>query len=339
MPFLQGTATDYLDLLDQFVTFVTDTAAQQPAGTPGPGMGPTEAWTVRANTTSGFTVDGNVYLEAPGISGTEEIFMNIGTLSDVGNQYFLWRLQGATEYNSVIQAAGDDIDAQPGAINIFESSTLRNPRFLLDDDSFDFTIVANGRRAFIKATIGTSIETMFIGYLVPYANPTEYPVPLFIGGSHNTDAATTTTSIDHIWPFYDLTASTADGSSAYLRGTDGVWYRLRKTAGVMEDKGEETEETLLMHPPSFQDDTGDVIYTNETPTPEHIKWPLTAVINQGGGPGTPQFQPMGILDGVFWTPGFNLNTDDLLQDGGIDFEVFENITRKGYRDFCCVKLV
>lgn len=338
MPFIQGTATDYLDLLDQFVTFVTDSSAQQTPGTPGPGMGPTEVWAVNANTTSGFTVDGVVYLEAPGVSGTENIFVNIKTISDVGNQFFLWRLQGATSFDSVIQLSGDDPNAQPGAINIFEDSVLKQPRFLLDDDSFNFTIVANGRRAVIKCNIGTNIETMYVGFLTPFANPTEYPVPIFIGGTHSADAATTVTGGDHFWMLYDNTTATGDGSSSYLRGPDGVWYRLRDIGNsVFTGKPTATEETMLMHPPSFNIDGGDVIYTNRVP-PEHIKWPCMPCINEGGAPSNPQVNAMGVLDGVFWTPGFNISTDDLLQESGIDFLVFENIFRKGWRDFACVQL-
>ena len=52
-----GSGIEYLELLDALVTFLTT------------GLGAGNNWTVEDNTTRAFTVDGDVYLSAPGITG------------------------------------------------------------------------------------------------------------------------------------------------------------------------------------------------------------------------------------------------------------------------------
>ncbi len=317
MAFQQGNATDYLDLLDQFTTFVT-------------GLGGGQAWTVLKNTTTGFTVDGEVYYRAPGLSGLDEIYMNVQTFSDGPSAHYLWRMQGAVGFDTLL-----DFNDQPGSIPVVAGV----PRMLLSNGAMAYTFVANGQRAVIVVNVSTVIESCYIGWITPYGPPSDFPQPLFIGAMHNEDEQPSDTNDKHTWWLMDRRGGVGIESTAHMRTPNGQWARARELSqAALQD----TELRFFTNPHAYIDaftqGGSNMLDVTVTENNEYIRTPVMVIANINAGVGDAQEQPLGQFDDVFHVIGTGLSQDDEVQCGGVDHLVFQNAFRTDINSFACVGL-
>lgn len=317
-----GTATDYLDLLDQVVTFLT--------GLAGP-----ETWVVNKNTTSGFTTDGEVYLQGPGLTGADEVFVNIATSHNTGSGYYLWQINGAIAFDTGLSMAN-----QVGAV----SASIARPILPLANSNMAFQLVANGRRFVLTVTISGSVESCYCGFFESYATPSEYPFPLFIGATHtSTTALPSDITTAHAWWARNAITNTGQISNAAVRGPGGSWFRL-KDWGNQGTTLNTNEATLYVLP------TGTVSTTHLICKNEVNNYPIHDVqvylhdIDYVDGSSLSSYQlgnkyAIGRLDGVYWTTGFGLTAGDTITYSGDDYLAFQNCFRSGVADFQLLKLV
>ena len=114
---------------------------------------------------------------APGLSGTEEIYVGIRTYQDVANDYYNLCVAGFTGYVS-----GNTFDTQPG---------VRLSGVPAHNQRIDYWMTINGQRLAIAMKVGTPVyESLYIGKFLPYATPSQYPYPLIVGGMLTGAAAT-----------------------------------------------------------------------------------------------------------------------------------------------------
>ena len=207
-----GTATDYDDLLTDLINFLTADADLVAAN---------EAWVIEAQATpatySMVGVTGtqtytgtfrDYYLRGPGLSQTDNIYINIRQYQNSVAGLYNWAISGATGYDS-----GSAWESQP-------NNSLVSGHFSyisLPNSSVDYTFVANGRRFIIYVSFEGDTYVSYCGYLLPYGIPSEYPYPLFISG--NTLNISTTYATSTVQNFY---ANTNNSRSA-LRQPNGVW--------------------------------------------------------------------------------------------------------------------
>jgi hypothetical protein len=92
-----GTATGYKDLLAKLRTFLTGLAVNP--------------WTSLRYTVGGGTNPDELILRAPGLAGTDQIYVGITTFENATADYFNWRLAGFTGYNAALA-----FGAQPGVM-------------------------------------------------------------------------------------------------------------------------------------------------------------------------------------------------------------------------------
>lgn len=171
MAYATGTATDYLDLFERFRTFITSNAALVAAG---------QQWTqMRYSTSEAGTGRRVLMLRGPGNAGTDQIYVNLQTDFNTPNDWYNWKIWGATGYN-----AATAYNDQPGQTSA-AGRTGYWARFWYSTtpgaSAIPYWFIADGRCFKIIAKVSNTYQQLFGGFFLPYATPNEYPYPLMIG--------------------------------------------------------------------------------------------------------------------------------------------------------------
>lgn len=215
MAYQIGTATNYRDLLDKLRLFLTTDATLT-------GLG--QNWTqMRWNTTS---TTQELILKAPGLAGTDEIYVGISSDENVGDDWYNWHLNGYTAYDSL-----GGFLTQLGSIG---NSLPNIPCLNLWNSTIPYWFVADGRRCNIVVRINTRYYSAYLGLLTPYATPAQNPYPLAVMGNNPAYYATRWSSVDSGRIIYRMVNATtwssgADGApytSSIILPADGDVYTL-----------------------------------------------------------------------------------------------------------------
>jgi len=184
-------ATDYQDLLAKLVIFAT-----------------ANGWALTESTSD------KVVLTGEGLSGGDAIHVAFQKYSDVGTDAFGWYLNGYTGYQS-----GLSFIQQPGAI------PASYPALPLWNSAIPYWFIVSARRIIVVAKISTTYQVAYMGYMLPYGTPGQYPYPLVIGGSANdTRPRWSATGNNATAPFIPYTNTP---SVLYVRLLSGQWYQPR----------------------------------------------------------------------------------------------------------------
>jgi len=300
-----GTALNYRDLLLKLRTFLTTTML--PAS---------ERWTELRYTSA---TEDELILKAPGLAGTEQIFIGIQTASVATNGTYNWLLNGFVGYN-----AANAFAAQPGAISGL------SPALALWNGAIPYWFVASGRRVVVVAKVSTVYEAAYLGLIKPYATPGQYPYPLLIGGSMTGAAgySYTLASVNHRH-FIDPgeVGNAAINTACMLRGPGGAWLAFQNYAG---------SDTLY----SLTRQTWPYHYTNLHLTREALdgSYVLTPALL------TEYVTDMdrelyGELDGCYQVSGFGNAAENLITVNGVSHLVVQNVNRTTVRDYWALALV
>ena len=152
----------------------------------------TQNWTLNRNVASststidfiaiqaGFSgtqvLEREIQLQGPGNAGADEIYIGFLEVRDTDTTSFSWHVAGFTGFGTLLDWAD-----QPGF-----SYTPPNeiPSFIsLANASIECWIHVTPRSIKGVMRIGTTYNNFIAGFLNPYATPTEFPYPLYIGGS------------------------------------------------------------------------------------------------------------------------------------------------------------
>lgn len=159
MAYETGVATHYRDLLARFRAFVTGHASLVAAG---------QAWQERRWVEQATTQE--LILQAPGLSGGDEIYCGLYSQETATSDLYQWKVLGYTGYLSGANFAG-----QPGASSDHYLSLWNSP--------MNYWLVANGRRAILAVKVSSRYMLMHLGFLMPYATPSQFPYPFFVSGT------------------------------------------------------------------------------------------------------------------------------------------------------------
>lgn len=313
MAWTTGVASNYQDLLSDLVGFLTTDLGD-------------DNWTLLHNSTEDFTAgSGFVALEAPGAVGLDAIHIQIALVTDIPNARYNWALQGSTDFN-----AGLAFGNQPGSIPSAQSEKV----LLLSNSSMTYWFAADGQRVVVVATVGSVVQSAYLGYCEVYGPPSDYPYPLFVGGCHwdRTAASSSTAAAHTFWGLSLGATATPSVASASLRLPSG-WipangYGTSQLAG--------STPWFCVGPGAMQR-TDLVLATTEAG--DHVMWDAELVVHalpMAGQVGDKM--PVGRLVGVKWLAGYGLSTGDIVQWDGDDYLVFGNTFRTGILDFLAVRL-
>lgn len=328
-----GTATDYLDLLSKLRTFLTTDSTLVSLG---------QNWTeLKTNATPYARVEVNAatnmiefetYLKAPGLSGTEEIFINIGAYTNASSGLFNWRIRGAVGF-----LTGNTWFLQPGA--------SPDAFLYLWNAAIPYWFIANGQRVIVVAQVSAEYESGYFGKFLPNATPGQYPYPLFIGGTAG-DASPLGGSQGN-----DLNACSQvhsdvsnthaaffDPACAFICDLAGDWQVWNHWNGNTDVHASTTTNQI-----SPYGDDG-VSGQQQTTTPGGMKW-LTVNLD-GSYPllptrleqVVPQHNLLGTLDGVFATTGDGNSAASTLTVGGDTYICFQDTFRSARQNFVALLL-
>lgn len=290
-----GTAANYLDLLDKFVTFVTT------------GLANGQNWTKLADTVENGN-DRNVYFQAPGLSGADQIFMRMNAFHNTGSDYYNIGIYGATSYTAGLGFANQP-DSSPDSF------------LLLWNQAIPYWFIANGRCAKIIAKVSTVYESAYMGFIIPYATPAEYPYPLMIGGSHSI-ASRRYSVVEALHRAFFCPSSAGDGpsvqpgasSGSYLRMPGGQWVPL----GVVNNSYDTSVNSngMQVWPYGHFECVGPIYQSSD-----YALMPLVLNTNYA----TPAV--MGEIDGVYFVSGFANASENTVVVDGVTNLVVQNIFR------------
>lgn len=282
------TATDYLDLLARIETF---------AGNQG--------WTVHRSTYDAAAgTDGELILEGPGLSGNEAIVVGLRSYSDSGNDRWNFALRGFTSYD------GSAWDSLPGA-----SPEVYVP---LWSSSIPYWLMVNGQRILLMAKVSTYYMHAYLGFVSTYSTASEYPYPLFIGGTSNSESENYTSISVHqaYWNYPD-----ADSHGQWWR-PDNQWWGINSDY----DDGPRLFPWYEVHA---------VVSGVREGIGTHVLLP--AILMDASSNQTVR-GVVGELDGLFWVSGFGAGVEDTVTVGTQDYVVGQDVQRAEDNDHCALEL-
>lgn len=322
-----GTATDDQDLFAKLVTFLTTDADLVSAG---------EEWAEVWDHSSGD--EGGIVLEGPGLSGTDEIYVGMRLVRDVPADTYDIELLGMTGYNAGATDLEDHVNVQPEVAKIFA-----------DSGSMTYWFFASGRHFVVVLKVSTVFEAGYAGWFLPFGTPSEYPYPMFVGGSagyYTGDSASSPESWrdsvegHSLFPWPSIDTTTLNGkfrSSAFMLDPSGNWLTMSnfgqtaqgvvgpvRTRGNRSDSIGDTND--LFHP------TGAFLQMTNCYGGDKMIFPMTLYETSSGS------QTYGVLDGCFKCQGVGVGAEDEITVSGTDHLVVQNAYRTGFADFFCVEL-
>lgn len=302
-----GTATSYLDLLNKLRTFLTTDATLT-------GLG--QNWTELKNSSStytgqpgsGDTVDFESYLRAPGLSGTETIYINIRAFHSVAGDYYNWEMRGAQGFNT-----GNAFIAQPG---------ISPATFLyMWNQPMTYWFIANGQRVIVIAKVSSVYQIAYLGKFLPYGTPSQYPYPVAIGGcgASNGDLRFSDTSFSHLAFF--------DPNGLQICAPDNSWVTFQNwsTGGSANPSPFNTTWPYIYY------STNRIQWMSANLDGTYSVFPVQ--IHQNSPTNI-----YGEFDGVGFVTGTANSSESTITDGTNTWMVVQNVYRTSADSYCAVKM-
>lgn len=229
-------------------------------------------------------------LKGFGLSGEEEIFVGFRTYQDANADYYNLLAGGFTGY-----VAGNSFDTQPGGR--LSGVPAHNQRI-------DYWLTLNGQRIAMALKVGTPVyESCYVGKMLPYGRPSQYPYPVVCGGMLSGAAATRFSDTSHSIPYKGNRAGlglrTNDG---WLQPFAWPWQNYDL---IVANQLRDTGGTYHLLPIELNDNTANL-------------W--------------------GALDGIFYISGFNNVVENTLTIDGVTYVVIQDVSRNGHADYYAMRL-
>ena len=314
-----GTAFDYHDLLDQLRIFAVANGWTQLEHTPATardgGIPDPIDDDVRLASIQTLTLRG------PGTGAGREVFLTFETIADTVFQHYSIRPYGHTAWTS-----GLPVLSQPGAGG--------GPFLGLVGGSMAYWFYINDRRIIVVARSGTTYTSMYAGFLVAHALPSEYTHPLYVAGNY----------LENRIPAFANARNRfiADPGlgSAYYRAREGDWQQVvNHEFNNSNDTGYDENNAPVLWPfgstqvlDSNSDNLdwcyGGLRLLRANALGEIVVFPCNLIDGRVN-----IYRLVGILDGVYAVPGFNRTTEESITVSGQTMDVFSNVFRSSTRDF------
>lgn len=287
MAYTSGTAANYKDLLAIMTTFAA-----------------ANGWVVLEQSAT------RVYLKGTGLAGLDEIYAGVETYEDAINNRYNWNMVGSWGWRS-----GRAINKHPhnsggGAVVGYFWNT-----------AIPYWMVATGRRIIVAAKVGTTYQMIHLGLLTPPATDAQYPYPLLIGGSGNTNAKNYSGTLGQFWG-----ANGSSNSSARLHLPSGAWATLGAQIPTS------SENALTFCTLSICSNDSGAILNGLDGT--YLLEPVYMAASSGAS--VPS--NFGVVEGLFRVSGYSNTSENIITIDGVNYIVFQDGSRSGYGDFCAMRM-
>jgi hypothetical protein len=295
-----------------------------------------------------------VIFQAPGNAGTDEIYTGLRSEYDSVNGWYNLFLNGFTGYDSDIV----DFFDQPGALPGYSATNpMVVPMIPCWNSSIPYWFAADGRSFRIAVKVSTSFEGGYLGFITPYATPSQYPYPLAVGGSLIPDESQRDTEWRYSYNNYRHTVFTtpASESSAAVQADASLY--LREPEGTWRSFGQRVSTT---NPNTITPMTISNSYPYAFSGPAAVVWPTgvldVASYTNGRLPcrdlidGGYLLQPCvlvarldepvvyGELDGVKIISGYDNAAENTTTHDSVDYTIFQNVSRTEIHEFWALAL-
>jgi hypothetical protein len=272
---------------------------------------------------------------AKGNDDAHEIYVGAKVFSDVGGDYYNWRLGGFTGFNS-----GNTFFNQPGAI---EGDSIPSPITTLWNSTIPYWFVANGNRVIMFAKVSSVYASMHLGFLSAYVSPGQWPYPLFVGGNM---AFTTEPAVGSArWKFSNTDygmhsfwrGSVYPGgagwtaSSGRFRDPGGRWFGCTYESGYTD--GNNYSASLW---PYCTNDYG-LLYLRENLDGTYPLLPISISSNNGPVLNV-DVNTWGEFDGLKATTGQANASENTITEGFLTHVVFQDVYNTAKDAFCALAL-
>jgi len=258
---------------------------------------------------------------APGLSGTEQIFGGIRTVTGAGY--------------ANLQLAGyfGNYGVDPGWDTGFDSQPFTQLHYVTcSSDPIDYWLVANGQRLCCVFRVGSIWSMFYLGKFLPYASPSEYPYPFLVAGTNDSSTAQTSDVANH----RHFVNGAINTTSVYLPSNIGWFQAYNMSATDTASAGSiYISPTVSARMGSAAFATVGATRANPDGSLNLVPVQFVSSVSPGGTIGEP--------DGVYWTSGLDQNGSPLVAGaivdvGGTDHIVFPNINRTTWAEWAAMRL-
>ena len=278
MAFQTGTSTDWKDLLADLQTLMV-----------------ANGWVLEKTETSGDIE--TRYFRGPGSASNAPVHVNFRT-GDVAvdGEYWL-EVRGATAFDTTLTW-----DNQPNV-----SPSMYMP---LWQNSIDYWFSVTDRRVSITANVSTSYFSLYAGFFLPFATPTDYPYPLYVAATSGTQPSIYTTTNSGLRSMADPGLN-----AAYVRQPGGTWAAVyNHGTDVTGDDDFEVHTGIGYYMWPYNNGSGSTNQDNDSFRAPDIRAPAAESTFNFIIPchiaGTQADDGIiGFLEDVYWIPGFGLGAE------------------------------
>ena len=240
-------------------------------------------WTTLRYVNTG--ADRELILNSSGLSGTEDIYIGFKTYQSVGADYYNMAVSTFTGYIS-----GNTFELQPGA---------RLSGTPCHNNAVTYFLTCNEQRIAGCFKVGTPVYTHFyVGKMLPYGRPGEFPSPLCSGASFDGKEARRFSDTTFTMPYYGSYGFSGSNPTLYgrmyLRRPDGVYaqqFHHPFTGGFSSN----IQGTGMRPAGANYQPQAIILYNYDDPVKGNV-W--------------------GELDGITQCTGFNNGVENVMQQGG-----------------------
>ena len=301
-----GTADNYLDLLEKLRVFLTTNEELVSAG---------QQWEVLSEKKENYAKQ--VFFKAPGLTGKENIFINIRAVYSTNKDVYNWQISGAVGYEDQF-----GLDEQPGNKSVYS---------FLWQHKIPYWFVANGQRVIVVAKVSTVYMTMYMGKILPYGTPNHFPYPVLISGCGESWWKRWSSTL------MDTSCIFSPGKGSYFYYPDGTWKQVSNRYGTETSYRVKTDQIMVSPTAdggflrtSSSDWDGKPISPN--PDGSYVLLPLILFSTQLSQ------NVYGEIDGLYWISGLANASENVITIGEKQYLVVQNIFRTTWDEYGAVEL-
>lgn len=310
MAWTSGTATDYVDLMNRMVAFLTTNTELVAAN---------QNWVELSNNNEGFVRQ--YFLRGPGLSSSEQIFLQFRAFEDPANDRFNWQVNGALGYDALSPYEGQP-NLSPDTYAYYW------------DQAIPYWFIANGQRIIVVARISTSYIVSYYGKLLPYGTPNAFPYRVVIGGCGGNPNARWSDSSDT----FDVSCIMSPGTGCQFYTGDGGWRAIKNRSSRNGTSSTSDINVSPTHAGAFFRGTSSswTTFSQVQPNPDGSYTRMPFIL--GTTKASPSVNMFGELDGLLWVTGTGNAAENIITDNGQDYLVVQNMNRTAWEEYAAVRL-
>lgn len=252
-------------------------------------------------------------IKAPGMSGTDPVYIGIQPFSSTAGDYYNWKVNGFTGYASNLEYVN-----QPG------KST--DSYLYLWNSSIPYWFFANGHRVIVVAKVSTTYQIVYAGKLLVYGLPQQYPYPLFIAATSNVASQRWSDGVG--LPYASNFSCPGEGANLFY--LDSSWQKVRNR--YFYSSAITWEPTNIKVWPIVGHNK-QAVFNNSLSWPDGTATLIPFILYS-----ISPVNVIGEIDGAYWVTGHQNSSESIISISSDQYVCFQNIFRTGPSDYLALRM-